>query len=97
MAKSQHEIINDITSHFSENNYSDVYVGITKDVDERLFVDHNVARKNASWIYRHASSDIAAREIEQHFLSAGMDGGDGGGDEQSNIVYAYRKTSSTKP
>jgi len=48
------------------------------------------------WIYVTASSDTVAREIEQLFLDAGMDGGSGGGDKTSKVVYTYKKTSSTK-
>lgn len=97
MAKSKQEIINDITSHFNGKKYAECYVGITKDANQRLFNDHNVSKESGHWIYRSASSDAIVREIEKHFLDKGMDGGDGGGDNQSIIVYAYKKTLSTKP
>lgn len=97
MAKSKQEIIDDITKHFQGKKYSECYVGITSDVEGRLFGDHNVSKKNGHWIYRTASSHSVAREVEQHFLNAGMDGGAGGGDRSSEIVYAYMKTSSTNP
>ena len=97
MAKTKQEIINDIANHFEGKTYSDCYVGITSDVDDRLFGDHNVSKENGHWIYRTASSHTVAREIEKHFLDAGMDGGGGGGDETSKTVYAYKKTSSTNP
>lgn len=97
MAKTKQEIINEITDHFKGKAYSGCYVGITSDVDRRLFGDHNVSREDSHWIYRTASSHTVAREIEQYFLDAGMDGGGGGGDETSKIVYAYKKTSSTNP
>lgn len=97
MAKTKQEVINDITSHFKGKAYSDCYVGITSDVDSRLFGDHNVSKENGHWIYRTANTDTVAREIEQYFINAGMDGGGGGGGETSKIVYAYKKTSSTAP
>ena len=97
MAKTKQVIINDITNHFKGKTYSGCYVGITSDVDSRLFGDHNVSKEKGHWIYKAASSNTVAREIEQHFLDAGMDGGGGGGDETSKIVYAYKKTSSTNP
>ena len=96
MAKTKQEIINDITIHFKDTVYKDCYVGITSDVDSRLFGDHNVSKENG-WIYRYTSSDSVAREIEQHFLDKGMDGGSGGGDEDSIFVYAYQKTTTTNP
>lgn len=97
MAKTKQEIINKISNHFKGIAYSNCYVGITSDVESRLFGDHNASRKNGHWIYSTASSANVAREIEQHFLNIGMDGGSGGGDENSRIVYAYKKTSSTNP
>jgi hypothetical protein len=97
MAKTKQEIINDIANYFKNKAYGDCYVGITSDVDSRLFGDHGVSKENGQWIYRTASYHTVAREIEQHFLDAGMDGGSGGGDETSKTVYAYKKTSSTTP
>ncbi len=97
MAKSKQEIINDIAAHFKGISYKNCYVGITSDVKSRLFGDHNVTEENGHWIYSTASSSSVAREIEQHFLDAGMDGGPGGGDVASKIVYAYKKTSYTNP
>jgi len=97
MAKSKQEIIDDIAAHFKGIAYKNCYVGITSDVESRLFGDHNVSKENGHWIYRTASSNSVAREIEQHFLDAGMDGGPGGGDATSRIVYAYKKTSYTNP
>ena len=97
MAKTKQEIIDDIADHFKGKAYSGCYVGITSDVDDRIFGDHKVSRENGHWIYRTASSHSVARDVEKHFLDAGMDGGGGGGDKTSRIVYAYKKTSSTNP
>lgn len=97
MAKSKQEIIADITACFKGVAYKNCYVGITSDVQGRLFGDHNVSKADRHRIYRTASSNSVARDIEQHFLDAGMDGGRGGGDTTSKIVYAYKKTSRTNP
>ncbi len=97
MAKSKQEIIEDITNHFNGKIYKDCYRDITSDIDSRLFVNNNVSKENGHWIYRSASSDNVVREIEQHFLDKGMNGGSGGGDEDSKIVYAYKKTTTTNP
>ena len=97
MAKSKEEIIRDIADYFKGIPYKDCYIGITSDAERRLFVEHNVSREKGYWIYRTASSHKVAREIEQHFIERGMDGGTGGGDEDSRIVYAYKKTSHTNP
>lgn len=95
MGKTKQEIINDIANHFAGTPYSNCYEGITADVENRLFGNHKVSKKNGHWIYRPAASHTIARDVEQRFLDKGMDGGCGGGDESSKIVYAYKKTSAT--
>ena len=97
MTHLKQEIINNITKHFRGENYNNIYVGITSDAKKRLFEDHNVSKKNGYWIHRTATSHNIAREVEKYFLDVGMDGGSGGGDESSSIVYAYKKTSYTNP
>ena len=57
MAQTKQEIIADIANHFKNKVYSSCYVGVTSDVDDRLFGDHNVSKKNGYWIYRTAISD----------------------------------------
>lgn len=74
----------------------DWYVGISKDAEDRLFNGHNVSR-HGTWIYGRATSSEEAREIEQYFIEKGTDGGPGGGDDSSDMVYAYKKTFSTNP
>jgi len=95
MAKTKQEIIDDILNHIHKNSTdSDYwYVGITKDIEERLFTFHNVT---SCYIYRQAPSSKIAREIETYFLELGADGGSGGGDDDSSFVYAYKITNNTK-
>lgn len=73
-----------------------IYVGIAADAEDRLFNGHAVDKENDVWIYRTASSDNVAREIEKHFLDLGFDGGPGGGDENTKKVYCFLKNSHTK-
>ncbi len=74
--------------------YLDCYVGITNDAERRLFDEHNVD-KNGIWIYCHGDSAKVARDAEQYFLDQGCQGGPGGGDDDSTIVYCYKITSTT--
>jgi len=78
-------------------SFSSWYIGIAEDPRGRLFNEHNVSENNGNWIYRPTSSSATARNIEQYFLGLGMDGGSGGGDYLSKVVYSYKKTSSTNP
>ncbi len=85
-------IVNDINNHLTKSGrryYSDFYVGITNNADRRLFIEHNVSKENAWWIYRTAPNSEIARRVENHFIKKGMRGGNGGGDNTSNIVYCY--------
>lgn len=100
MATSETDIKKDIKAHIdSEGNaYSMWYVGISKDGKDRL-KQHGVdlGEGKAWWINRVASSDEVARKIEKYFIDLGCDGGEGGGDDDSTHVYAYKKTVNTNP
>lgn len=94
MAKDLKTIIQEIERHIvdkcGDGNYSDYYVGITKSIDDRLFVAHKVPDKGHCYIYREAFNDTDARALERHFLDKGMQGGGSGGDEESVYVYVYQ-------
>ena len=99
MAKSEIECKREIKVYVdgAGGSYRTWYVGITADIDERLFGDHGLSRQDALWIYRTASSSLVARRVEQYFLGLGFDGGAGGGTGQATTVYAYRKRPGTNP
>ncbi len=71
------------------------YVGITSDVQERLFGHHHVSRENGWWIYRRCLNATEARELEAAYHRAGCKGAGGGGDSACVYVYAYVITMST--
>ena len=73
-----------------------LYIGITNDVERRLFGFHRVPRRNYWWIYLPADDDETARRVERHFIEAGMQGGAGGGNENSKIVYCYEVSTETR-
>lgn len=91
--------MNEIEAHIknsSAKSYSEFYIGITNDVERRLFNEHNVDKNHEWWIYREAIDEINSRAVEKHFLGKGMKGGNGGGDETSVYVYCYKISDSTK-
>jgi hypothetical protein len=93
------QIVTDIKEHIracGAQYWSEWYVGIAADARERLFTDHNVSEKGDSWIYRQAISEQAARDAEAELLDLGCKGGTGGGDENTDFVYAYKITQKTK-
>lgn len=92
------QIINDIDAHLKfsgKQYYSEFYIGITKNIESRLFGDHNVSKDNSWWIYRTADSAKIARDVEGYYQQKGMRGFNGGGDDESRIVYCYVITSTT--
>ena len=100
MAKSKQEIISDIKKHIQDGggDYSAWYVDIDNNARDRLFNDHGVREKGDWSIYRRASSSQVTREIEIYFVNVlGTDGGAGGGDETTDMIYAYKKSAHTNP
>lgn len=77
--------------------YSTWYAGITSDINQRLFTEHNVPKKDHWYCWRETVSSAAARSVEKALLELGCDGGTGGGDNSAVFVYAYLKTSVTNP
>ncbi|MBC8346381.1 MAG: hypothetical protein ISR82_00140 [Candidatus Marinimicrobia bacterium] len=97
MSFTKKKIINAIENYLKGAVYSDYYVGITANIGARLFGDHGISTDHDIWIYREAITVSDAREIEKYFLDRGIDGGPGGGDENSKKVYVYKKTSMSNP
>lgn len=78
------------------NMYREWYIGITSDINQRLFTDHCVNQIDI-WVHAPADSNEIARSVEKYFLNLGCDGDTGGGDFSSTIVYAYKKNSRSNP
>jgi hypothetical protein len=101
-AKTVQNIIADIDAYMTSHGLpaSRWYVGITADIDKRLFGDHNVLRNGpngprAIWIWREALTHLGARTVETAYHDVGCAGGPGGGDRNSVFVYAYAITATT--
>ena len=94
MALTAQQIADAIYEHLKKdvdgNNYDKFYIGITNDIDRRLFSEHNVPR-NGHWrIHREAINKEHAQAVEEHFLAKGMKGDTGGGTDDSVWVYCYK-------
>ncbi len=98
-AQDAQAIVSGISAHIQDQGgaLSSWYVGITENVDQRLFGDHRVPKKNHWRAYRKAVSSDVARAAEKALLNQGCDGGTGGGDTDAVFVYAYLKTAITNP
>ena len=76
--------------------YSQWYVGIAAEPEDRLFNEHGVQQSDW-WIQRRLASAEVARRVEDHLLKLGCEGAPGGGSEVSTAVYAYWKREHTSP
>ena len=99
MAKPEDQIKQEITDYITQNGggYRAWYTGVAADPRERVFTQHGVRENGDAWIYEQATSSKSARNLEEHFLAPGADGGAGGGDASTDHVYAYKKAAHTNP
>ena len=100
MAQNAQQIADAIYEHLKKDvdgyNFSKFYIGITNDIERRLFGEHNVPR-NGHWrILREAINKEHAQAVEEHFLNKGMKGDTGGGTDDSVWVYCYKITNKTR-
>ena len=79
-----------------EGDYSDWYIGITKDLDEELFNLHKF-QESGIWISFGADTDEVAKKIEKYFLDKKTGGNPTDLEEDTRIVYVYKKNSNTTP
>lgn len=87
--------INEHLKNSSKRYYSDFYIGITDNIERRLFGEHNVSKQGQWYIHAQADNIDIARDVEKHFLDKGMQGDDGGGNDTSVYVYCYEVTQNT--
>jgi hypothetical protein len=79
-----------------EGDYSDWYIGITKDLDEELFNLHKF-EESGIWISFGADTDEVAKKVEKYFLDKKTEGNPTNLEEDTRIVYVYKKNSNTTP
>ena len=94
-----YQIIKAIEEYWEKHNITNpkkLYIGITSDVNRRLFGFHNVDEEHNLWIHCPADNIRTARMVEKYFLDLGMQGGDGGGNDNSTTVYCYEVTKYTR-
>ena len=99
MQQQESTVADDIDQYIRKTNtsFTEWYVGIAEDAQERLFEGHGVKKDQDYWIYRECLSVDAARRVEQYVITNYQtDGGSGGGSDASRFVYAYKKEFHTR-
>ena len=97
-AKDRNEITEEIKAHIRTQGGTcgDWYVGVTSDIEQGLFDDHNVPSQNEWYICRQAFTPADAKGIQADLLGLGCDGGMKRRDDAAVFVFAYLKTPVTK-
>ena len=73
------------------------YVGITNDIQRRLFDEHQVDEETGCYSVATATSHDSAGKIEKYLLDTyPFEGDTGGGNEQTIFVYIYLITDNTR-
>jgi len=67
------------------------YIGVTNDPRKKLFDEHQVHYQNDAWIYRIATSEGEALQVQSYFLEFGLDESEEGWRPGACAVYAYKK------
>ena len=67
------------------------HIGVTNDPRQRLFDEHQVDYLNDAWIYRTATSEGEALQVQAYFLEFRLTEGEEGWQPGTCAVYAYRK------
>lgn len=90
-ATTANTIVGEIDSRmrFSGIPNSEWYVGVTSDIEERLFGFHRVPRQDHWFIYRRCANAETARALEAAYHWAGCKGSTGGGKSDCVFLYAY--------
>jgi hypothetical protein len=67
------------------------YIGVANDPRKQLFDEHQVHYQNDAWIYRTATSEGEALQVQSYFLEFGLDASEKGWQPGACTVYAYKK------
>jgi len=80
-------------------DFEDYFVGISSDPKKALFEYHCVDKEKDPWLYKQALTFSAVQTVQNYFLD--RLGTDGlivkMGDENTDCIYIYKKSSETNP
>ncbi|MDI1253082.1 hypothetical protein [Thermomonas sp.] len=98
-AKDTKTITAEISAHIKKQGgqMGSWYVGTASRVKPRLYGEHLVPKAKHWYIWRKAMSADDAAALEAAFHGLGCDGTEREKDDNARHVYAYLKTSATKP
>jgi hypothetical protein len=80
-------------------DFNDWYVGIAADPKGTLFQTHKVHQEDDIWLHKQALTFTACKTIQKYFLDILKTDGKAvsEGDEDTDCIYLYKKSSRTTP
>ncbi len=92
------QIISEFESFMGKHatHYSQFYVGIAADPNDRLINGHGIDHTVPHIYWNQALDHNTVRAIEKYFLTKGTKGGAGGGDSNTKYIYVYFITPKTR-
>jgi len=100
MLYSGKQIVGRITGHIKKRGgtFPGWIVGITNKPRLHLFRKHRVREEGDAWIYLHAQSSKVARGVQRFLVKRlRLVEAPGSAIPEADFVYAYKKSSNTKP
>ena len=94
MKENYQRIVNKILFFCAVKNIDDprkAHIGITNDLNRRLKIEHKITAEDYWWTSSEADDAETARAVERHFIEMGMQGGTGGGDNETEFVYCFAR------
>ena len=80
-------------------DFSDWYIGIAADPKGTMFQTHKVHQDDDIWLHKQALTFTACKTIQKYFLDILKTDGEAvsEGDEDTDCIYIYKKSSRTIP
>lgn len=100
MVHSGKQIVSRIRGHIRKRGgvFAKWFVGVSKEPRSRLFVNHAVRKKGDYWILVRAESSVVAQRVKSFLVAkVGMAAVKDAAGKNPDFVYAYMKSSHTKP
>ena len=83
------QLFNNYLNNSGRKFYSDFFIGVTDDVNKRLFEEHMVPKSNSWYIYAPANTHENAMAVKKHYHNLGMRTSNRRTSRLSKMVYCY--------
>ena len=94
-----YQIIDSLDEFIRKNSYTyrDWYVGLTANVEEHLFNEHQLSPETDVWIFEAIPDAREGARIREYFLNMGCVSGISDVTYQAQYIYLYRRSAKSNP